>query len=60
LKDIVAALQKTHSKLLSAHPSLEGIISRNEALFREATADFNPPIRVAVSGASGNIGYALV
>jgi len=60
LKDIVGVLQKTHAQLLSAHPTLAGILSRNESHFREATADINEPIRVAVTGASGNIGYALL
>jgi len=60
LKEITTTLQNTHGKLLADHPSLAGVLSQNEAYFREATADMNPPIRVSVTGASGNIGYALL
>jgi malate dehydrogenase len=35
-------------------------VSELNALFKEAVADQNPPIRVAVTGASGAIGYALI
>lgn len=60
LKEIVAALTKTHPKLVEQHPVLAGILSQNAASFREAVAEFEPPIRVAVTGCSGNIGYALL
>jgi len=60
LKEYVSALKGTHSQLLSSHPSLGGLLSQNEHYFRQATADINEPIRVAVTGASGNIGYALL
>jgi len=60
LKANVDALKKTHGPLLNKYPVLSPTLSKNESLFREATADISNPIRVAVTGASGNIGYALL
>jgi len=60
LRELVACMQSTHPKLLASHPGLADILSRNEDHFRDAVADINQPIRVAVTGASGNIGYSLL
>jgi len=60
LKDFVASLKNTHPKLLEAYPGLANMLAKNEVSFRDSLADLNEPIRVAVTGASGNIGYALL
>jgi len=60
LKNQVEALKQTHASLLKSYPHLAPILYRNESYFREATADLNEPIRVAITGATGNIGYSLL
>jgi len=60
LKDFVATHKAAQSALLQAHPEVTTQVALLNAVFKEATADQNPPIRVAVTGASGQIGYALI
>jgi len=60
LKDFVATHKAGQAALLQAHPELSPQVAILNATFKEASADQNGPIRVAVTGASGQIGYALI
>jgi len=60
LKDLVAYNTKNFPTLLSQYPELKPTIGKMQNCLAHAVADQLPPIRVAVSGAAGQIGYALV
>jgi len=60
LKDFAAAQQGTHKALLDKYPELKPQLNQMNNCFEQAQADQTEPIRVAVSGAAGQIGYALV
>jgi len=60
LKDFIAAQQKTYATLLPQYPELRAVITSMQNNYEQALADQSEPIRVAISGAAGQIGYALL
>lgn len=60
LKDLISAHKGKHAQLLQEYPELRVIISRMNNVYEQAVADHSQPIRVAVTGAAGQIGYALL
>lgn len=60
LKELVSTQQATQAAFLKKWPKGAVDVQRINAVHAQATADQNPPLRVAVTGASGQIGYALI
>jgi len=60
-KDVVSTQRQAYEPLLAKYPSeLKEVISQMNNVFSQALASHSQPIRVAVSGAAGQIGYALL
>jgi malate dehydrogenase len=60
LQDLITAHKGKHAALLKQYPELRVILSKMDSLYEQAVADHSAPIRVAVTGAAGQIGYALL
>lgn len=60
LKDLIATQKGKHAALLKQYPELKVILANLNNVYEQAVADHSAPIRVAVTGAAGQIGYALL
>jgi len=60
IKDFVASYEKGHATLLTQYPELKERLAFRKNAYDLALADQSEPIRVAVTGAAGQIGYALL
>jgi len=61
MKDLVAKLENVTSQVITKHKvDLNKQMSGLTSLTRKSISDLNEPIRVAITGGAGQIGYALI